>query len=64
MSVYLPWVRNRGQTRYGQHQSPPVSHICVTYRNMDEGLLTGVEMSPNQLHQESPPQCGSGGARL
>jgi hypothetical protein len=38
--------------------SEPVSFIRVIYRNMDEGLLTGVEMTQRQLHHQSQPQHG------
>lgn len=38
--------------------SEPVSFIRVIYRNMDEGLLTGVEMTQRQLHHKFQPSMG------
>lgn len=32
----------------------------VPYRNSREELLTGVEMTQNQLHHQSPPSMGDG----
>lgn len=36
--------------------SEPASFIGAIYRNMDEGLLKGAEMTQRRLHHQSSPE--------